>query len=113
MTARIWPPRGRPSSRSVTRALAESVDAAFPGSRVEITLRDGLFRTRVAPARDDAAAHRRRIVRRHIALPVVGGRTALAAARGAWTVLNEPESSLHPDLLPALAALIAQAGEAS
>ena len=25
------------------RALAESVDAAFPGSRVEITLRDGLF----------------------------------------------------------------------
>ena len=29
------------------------------------------------------------------------------------TVLNEPESSLHPDLLPALAALIARASESA
>ena len=39
---------------------------------------------------------------------------ALLSARPAeLTVLNEPESSLHPDLLPALAALIARACEGS
>lgn len=40
--------------------------------------------------------------------------SALLAERPAeLTVLNEPEASLHPELLPALAALIARSSERS
>lgn len=94
------------------RALAESVDAAFPGSRVEITLRDGLF---------ELALRQPGMMRPLTAAELSDGTlryllwvAALLSPRPAeLTVLNEPESSLHPDLLPALAALIARAGEAS
>jgi predicted ATPase len=89
-------------------ALAELVDSAFPGSRVEVTVRDGLFEL----------ALRQPGMRRPLAAAELSDGTmryllwvaALLSPRPAeLTVLNEPESSLHPELLPALAALIARA----
>lgn len=93
-------------------ALAESVDSAFPGSRVEVNVRDGLF---------ELALHQPGMTRPLTAAELSDGTlryllwvAALLSARPAeLTVLNEPESSLHPDLLPALAALIARACEGS
>ena len=93
-------------------ALAESVDSAFPGSRVEIAARDGLF---------ELALRQPGMIRPLSAAELSDGTlryllwvAALLSARPAeLTVLNEPESSLHPDLLPALAALIARACETS
>ena len=93
-------------------ALAESVDSAFPGSRVEVDVRDGLF---------ELALRQPGMMRSLTAAELSDGTlryllwvAALLSARPAeLTVLNEPESSLHPDLLPALAALIARACEVS
>jgi predicted ATPase len=94
-------------------ALAESVDRAFPGSRVEIrfgadgrfetTLRQpGLLRALTAAELSDGT------------LRYLLWVAALLTPRPAeLAVLNEPESSLHPDLLPALAALIARTCERS
>ncbi len=45
---------------------------------------------------------------------MIGGTAALLTPRPpALLVLNEPETSLHPDLLPALGRLIARAAERS
>lgn len=93
-------------------ALAESVETAFPGSRVEIGVRDGRF---------ELALRQPGMVRPLTAAELSDGTlryllwvAALLSARPAeLTVLNEPEASLHPDLLPALAALIRRASEAS
>lgn len=93
-------------------ALAESVDAAFPGSRVEITARDGLF---------ELALRQPGMLRPLNAAELSDGTlryllwvAALLSPRPAeLTVLNEPEASLHPELLPALAGLIARACEAT
>lgn len=93
-------------------ALAASVDFAFPGSRVEISVRDGLF---------ELALRQPGMMRPLTAAELSDGTlryllwvAALLSARPAeLTVLNEPESSLHPDLLPALAALIGRACESS
>lgn len=93
-------------------ALAESVDSAFPGSRVEIDVRDGIFELTLRQPgmmRPLTAAELSDGTLRYLLWVA-----ALLSARPAeLTVLNEPESSLHPDLLPALAALIARACEAS
>ena len=51
-----------------------------------------------------------RTVRRHPALPAVDRRLADAPAAGLM-VLNEPETSLHPDLLPALGRLMKRCAE--
>ena len=89
-------------------ALAHTIDDAFPGSRIEIDGQDGRFEVRL---------------RQHGLLRAL---TAAEISDGTlryllWTaalltprppelmVLNEPETSLHPDLLPALARLIARA----
>jgi predicted ATPase len=93
-------------------ALAESVDSAFPGSRVEVSVGAGLF---------ELALRQPGMMRPLTAAELSDGTlryllwvAALLSVRPAeLTVLNEPESSLHPDLLPALAALIARACEAS
>ncbi|PND59595.1 ATP-binding protein [Mycobacterium sp. ENV421] len=92
-------------------ALAEAVDNAFPGSRVqirtegrfEVTLRQpGMLRALTAAELSDGT------------LRYLLWAAALLTPRPAeLTVLNEPESSLHPDLLPALAALIARSSERS
>jgi len=91
-------------------ALARTVDDAFPGSRIEIEVQSGRFEVQL---------------RQHGLLRPLG---AAELSDGTlrfllWTaalltprppdlmVLNEPETSLHPDLLPALARLIAVASE--
>ncbi len=93
-------------------ALAESVDRAFPGSRVQINVRDGLFElalTQPGMLRPLTAAELSDGTLRYLLWVA-----ALLSPRPAeLTVLNEPEASLHPDLLPALAALIDRACERS
>jgi predicted ATPase len=93
-------------------ALERTIDDAFPGSRIVIEIQAGRFEVQL---------------RQH------GLLRALSAAELSdgtlrfllWTaalltprppelmVLNEPETSLHPDLLPALARLIVTAAERS
>lgn len=93
-------------------ALHESVDAAFPGSRVQIRVSDGRFETTLSQAgmfRPLTAAELSDGTLRYLLWVA-----ALLSPRPAeLTVLNEPEASLHPDLLPALAGLIARACERS
>ena len=93
-------------------ALAQSIDDAFPGSRVEIVAHDTRFSVHM---------HQHGLLR-----PLTGAELSdgtlryllLAAALlsprpSALVVLNEPETSLHPDLLPALARLIIRASRTS
>lgn len=93
-------------------ALSEAVDWAFPGSRVEIHSAAGLF---------ELALSQPGMLRPLTAAELSDGTlryllwvAALLSPRPAeLTVLNEPEASLHPDLLPSLAALISRAAESS
>ncbi|MFC5148330.1 AAA family ATPase [Streptomyces aureoversilis] len=86
-------------------ALDAAVDAAFPGSRVEIVSEGGRFELKL---------HQRGLLRPLGAAELSDGTlryllwtAALLTPRPpALLVLNEPESSLHPDLLPPLADLI-------
>ncbi|MEV7418641.1 AAA family ATPase [Streptomyces sp. NPDC089919] len=86
-------------------ALDEAVDAGFPGSRVEIANRDGRF---------ELELHQHGLLRPLTAAELSDGTlryllwtAALLTPRPpALMVLNEPETSLHPDLLEPLAALI-------
>ncbi|SBS75257.1 ATPase [uncultured Mycobacterium sp.] len=94
------------------RALAQAVDDAFAGSRVEIRSSDGRF---------EVTLRQPGMLRALTAAELSDGTlryllwvAALLTPRPAeLTVLNEPEASLHPDLLPALAALIARSSERS
>jgi predicted ATPase len=93
-------------------ALDAAIDDAFPGSSLDITNLDGRFEV---------------LMRQHGLLrPLKGAElsdgtlrylllvAALLTPRPpALLVLNEPETSLHPDLLPALARLIARASQHS
>ena len=84
-------------------ALAEAVDDAFPGSRVEIRTGDD--------ARFEVTLRQPGMLRALTAAELSDGTlryllwaAALLTPRPAeLTVLNEPEASLHPELLPALA----------
>jgi predicted ATPase len=88
-------------------ALRDAIEDAFPGSSIEIITDDyfellmrqhGLLRPLGAAELSDGTL-------RYLLLV-----TALLSPRPPeLMILNEPESSLHPDLLPALARLIAQA----
>jgi predicted ATPase len=91
-----------------SQALDTAIDQAFPGSRVDIGVRDGWFELRF----------RQRGLLRSLGAAELSDGTlryllwvaALLAMRPPELfVLNEPETSLHPDLLPALAALIGTA----
>ncbi|MBA8795132.1 putative ATPase [Friedmanniella endophytica] len=88
--------------------LDAAVDRAFPGSRVEVVERDGLFELRLRQAgllRSLGAAELSDGTVRFLAWTA-----ALLAPRPAGlVVLNEPETSLHRDLLPALVELVADA----
>jgi predicted ATPase len=91
-------------------ALDRTIEDAFPGSRVEIQEQTGRFEVQL---------------RQHGLLRPLGASelsdgtlryllwtAALLTSRPPeLMVLNEPETSLHPDLLPALARLIAHAAE--
>jgi predicted ATPase len=95
---------------------ADDLDAAiadaFPGSSVEVNIADGYF---------DLAMNQHGLLRPLATSELSDGTlrylllvTALLSPRPPeLMVLNEPEASLHPDLLPALARLIAQASERS
>jgi predicted ATPase len=93
-----------------SEALNRTIDDAFPGSRIEIDVHAGRFEIQL---------------RQHGLLrPLSAAELSDGTLRFLlWTaalltprppelmVLNEPETSLHPDLLPALARLIAIASE--
>ncbi|SFW92266.1 AAA family ATPase [Amycolatopsis australiensis] len=93
-----------------TAELAAVVDAAFPGSRVEVVTHEGVLSIRF---------HQHGLLRPLSAAELSDGTlrfllwvAALLSPRPPeLLVLNEPETSLHPDLLPALAALVATAAK--
>jgi predicted ATPase len=93
-------------------AFDESVADAFPGSRVSVTNTDGWF---------DVQMEQHGLLRPLRAAELSDGTlryllwvAALLTPRPpGFLVLNEPETSLHPDLLPALARLIVRASERS
>jgi predicted ATPase len=94
------------------QALANAVDDAFPGARLEVRVRDGLFEVlmrqpgllrplRTAELSDGTLRYLLWIA------------ALLTPRPPPLLVLNEPETSLHPDLLPALGRLVAQAAQSS
>jgi predicted ATPase len=93
-------------------ALATAVDDAFPGSRLSVVNAEGRFSLRV---------EQRGLLRPLDTTELSDGTLryilwigALLTPRPpALMVLNEPETSLHPDLFDALARLIARAAQAS
>ncbi len=93
-------------------ALEQSVQAAFPGSRVEIAVAGGRFELMLRQPgmlRPLSTAELSDGTLRYLLWVA-----ALLSPRPAeLTVLNEPEASLHPDVLSALARLIARASEVS
>jgi len=93
-------------------AVDSAVDDAFPGARVSIRYGSGWFELEMQqhgllrPLRTSELSDG--------TLRYLLWIAALLTARPpGLLVLNEPETSLHPDLLPALARLIAQAAERS
>ena len=90
------------------QALDAAVDQAFPGSRVEVYGRDGWFELKFRQPdllRPLGAAELSDGTLRYLLWVAA----LLAVRPPELFVLNEPETSLHPDLLPALAALISTA----
>ncbi|MEO8751198.1 MAG: AAA family ATPase [Casimicrobiaceae bacterium] len=93
-------------------ALDEAVDDAFPGASIAIENHDGRFET---------AMQQHGLLRPLKAVELSDGTlryllwiAALLSPRPPeLLVLNEPETSLHADLLPALGRLIARAAERS
>ena len=93
-----------------SEALERTVEDAFPGSRISIQVEAGRF---------EVCLHQHGLLRPLSAAELSDGTlrfllwaAALLTPRPPeLMVLNEPETSLHPDLLPALARLIATASE--
>jgi predicted ATPase len=93
-------------------ALERTVDDAFPGSRVEIDVQSGRF---------EVLLQQHGLLRALSAAELSDGTLRFLLWTAAMLtprppelmVLNEPETSLHPDLLPALARLIQAASERS
>lgn len=92
------------------RALDTAVDDAFPGSRVAIQAVEGglqLHLDQPGMLRPLAAAELSDGTLRFLLLIAA----LLTPREPALMILNEPENSLHPDLLPALSRLIVAASE--
>src|SRR5690349_2593654 len=93
-------------------ALNRAVDDAFPGSMIEVLNIEGRF---------EISMHQNGLLRPLKAAELSDGTlryllwiAALLTPRPpALMVLNEPETSLHPDLLPALGRLIVRAADRS
>lgn len=93
-------------------ALSEAVADAFPGSSISVLNIEGRF---------EIAMHQHGLLRPLKAAELSDGTlryllwiAALLTPRPpGLLVLNEPETSLHPDLLPALGRLIANAADAA
>ncbi|KVE26431.1 ATP-binding protein [Burkholderia singularis] len=95
-------------------ALEAAIDDAFPGARIDIDNpgKQGRFETLMHQPgllRPLRAAELSDGTLRYLLLVAA----LLTPRPPALLVLNEPETSLHPDLLPALGRLIAQAAERS
>lgn len=89
-------------------ALDAAVDDAFPGSRLEVTVQDGRFEVMMQQhglLRPLKGAELSDGTLRYLLLVAA----LLTPRPPELLVLNEPETSLHPDLLPALGRLIARA----
>jgi predicted ATPase len=95
-----------------SEALARTIDDAFPGSRISVQVEAGRF---------EVCLHQHGLLRPLSAAELSDGTlrfllwaAALLTPRPPeLMVLNEPETSLHPDLLPPLARLIATASDLS
>jgi predicted ATPase len=93
-------------------ALSEAVADAFPGARVAVTANDGWFEVQMQQQgllRPLRAAELSDGTLRYLLWVAA----LLTPRPPGLPVLNEPETSLHPDLLPALARLIVRASERS
>ena len=93
-------------------ALNQAIDDAFPGSRVEVSFGSGWFEVDMRQhglLRPLKAAELSDGTLRY----VLWVAALLTPRPPGLLVLNEPETSLHPDLLPALGRLIAQTSERS
>jgi len=93
-------------------ALHRAIEDAFPGGRVAVSVHDGWFEVEMQQhglLRPLKAAELSDGTLRYLLW--VGA--LLTPRPPGLLVLNEPETSLHPDLLPALGRLIAQAAERS
>ncbi|RKF33492.1 AAA family ATPase [Paraburkholderia fungorum] len=89
-------------------ALDAAIDDAFPGSSLDIATQDGRFEVSMQQhglLRPLKGAELSDGTLRYLLLVAA----LLTPRPPALLVLNEPETSLHPDLLPALARLIARA----
>jgi predicted ATPase len=93
-------------------ALAEAVDDAFPGASVHVNHGNGRFEVEMRQhglLRGLKAAELSDGTLRYLLWVAA----LLTPRPPGLLVLNEPETSLHPDLLPALGRLIARAAERS
>jgi predicted ATPase len=89
-------------------ALSTAIEDAFPGARLEIVADEGVFETRLRQQgllRPLRAAELSDGTLRYLLLTAA----LLTPRPPELLVLNEPETSLHPALLPALARLIVAA----
>ncbi len=94
------------------RALDAAVEDAFPGSAVAVADRDGLFAVEMRQPgllRPLAPAELSEGTLRYLLLVAA----LLSPRPPPLMVLNEPEASLHPDLIPPLARLIGAAAARS
>jgi predicted ATPase len=92
--------------------LSEAIADAFPGAGVEIVNTDGYFELEMQQhglLRPLKAAELSDGTLRYLLLVAA----LLSPRPPSLMILNEPETSLHPDLLPPLARLIAQAAKRS
>lgn len=92
--------------------LDAAIDDAFAGARVEIVVEHGRFSVQMWQSgllRPLSAAELSDGTLRYLLLAAA----LLSPRPPELLVLNEPETSLHPDLLPALARLITTAGQQS
>lgn len=93
-------------------ALHDAIEDAFPGSRIEIGVAGGLFEVTMRQhglLRPLRATELSDGTLRYLLLTAA----LLTPRPPSLMVLNEPETSLHPDLLPPLARLIAAAARRS
>lgn len=94
------------------RAVDEAIDDAFPGARVMVSSSNGWFEVEMQQhglLRPLKAAELSDGTLRYLLWVAA----LLTPRPPGLLVLNEPETSLHPDLLPALGRLIAQASSRS
>ena len=108
LAAAVQTIRAMGASEDLDHAVAD----AFPGARVEVVSTDGYFELAMRQhglLRPLKAAELSDGTLRYLLLVAA----LLSPRPPALMILNEPETSLHPDLLPPLARLIARASKRS